>query len=212
MTFYTCSISENCWRVTSECSPSICLCWHMPKQRKNVCMRSVWCQRCSECWVGGVAWVELAGAGSQVQLPRPKMHHLIYQLGRDGVIVSILFLFSSLSCLYPSPTANTSAAHSHAPGGSPVTFRRQIYFRLCCRALIAHISTHTQSFPLYIFSWCACAKTVPTKLQRKARSAAELSSTCKQLFNTSSSWINKGTLWKWKWFPRELVFTICCQI
>lgn len=89
--FYTCRISENCWRITPECSPSICLCWHMPKQRKNVCTRSV--QRCSECWAGGVAWVELAGAGSQVQQPTPKMHHFIHQLGRDSVFASILFLF-----------------------------------------------------------------------------------------------------------------------
>lgn len=70
-----------------------------------------------ECW-GGVAWLELAGAGSQVQQPTPKMRHFIYHLGRDSVSVSAFFLFPYLSCLYPSLTTNISAAYSYASGGS----------------------------------------------------------------------------------------------
>lgn len=123
------------------------------------------------------------------------------------IFVSVFLLFY-LSCSYPSVTTNISGAHSYASGGSSVMYKWQIYFR----ALIACISRHTKSFSLCIFCKCACAKTIPTTLQGKAWSVAELSRTCKHIFNTDSSWINKGTLWKWKWFPRQLLFTIRCQI
>lgn len=54
-------------RTTPVFSLSLChrrhVLWQTAKERKCKCLR------CSECWVGGVAWLQLVVARSQVQQP-----------------------------------------------------------------------------------------------------------------------------------------------
>lgn len=114
------------------------------------------CLRVKRSMLNGRCGLKLAGADSQVQQIMPNMCHFIYQIKR--VCIMSMYLYQCYSCsptsvfLYPFATKNISVAHSYASGGSLVTIKRQMCFRLCFRALIARISTHAQSFSPYYFS------------------------------------------------------------